>query len=60
MFISMIFGNLTCPLLMFLGICVALSDMDCVIKEDQDWIKCCTFMDLLTHNNLEIYIVEYL
>jgi hypothetical protein len=32
--------------------------MDCVTKEDQDWIECWKYMALLMQTRLEIYIVE--
>jgi hypothetical protein len=30
--------------------------MDCATKEDQDWTECWTYMDLLMHIGLEIWI----
>ena len=32
--------------------------MVCANKEDQDWIECWIFMDLLMHTGLEIWIKE--
>jgi hypothetical protein len=37
---------------------VAPPVMDCATKEDQDWTKWWTYMDLLMHTGLEIWITE--
>jgi hypothetical protein len=37
---------------------VAPPVMDCATKEDQDWTKWWTYMDLLMQTGLEIWIAE--